>query len=1089
MKRLIIGTAGLLFTLVPASAQYPGKGIAPAHTPLSEVERVALPPMDNEALLEAELQSREPGRPPRFASPAEVDITPRDYGNWEELADGTAVWRLRITSPGAHSLNFGFLEYYMPPAGRFLIYDPAQSRVAGPFTASDNEAHQQLWTPILEGDEAVLEVQLPASRRKDLRLRLTTVNHDFLGFMEVLSGACNLDVLCGEADNWAIVNRYREAIQSVAVYGTGGTTFCSGFLINNTRNDCTPYFMTAHHCGINPASAPSVVVYWNYQNSYCRQPGTVASGSPGDGQLNNFNTGAIYRAGYTATDFTLLELDDPLLNSTRAFFAGWSRDAAPPEDTLACVHHPDGAEKRISFSFSDAYAGAWGSGSAPVAGGNHLIVPSWNVGATESGSSGAPLLNRQGRAVGQLRGGAASCGNSQYDAFGWFRYSWTGGGTPNTRLKDWLDPNDTNLLFLDGHWLSGCNAGIAVTGIQEEACIPGAAQYQVVVSEGFFGPATLSVHGLPGGVSATFSPNPAAPGAVATLSLSAYNASIPSGAYVFIIRAQDGYSSVQATATIRLFSQSPAPSALIAPASGSYGQPLAPAFQWEAHPLALSYDLQVAKDYNFYDVIGSSYGLVHPQCQSVILEPASTYYYRVRGRNTCGPGPWSAPSEFRTAGVLCGPMPSTAPPAAIPPQGGSSVTLPIEVAGPGTVAGVVVRNIFIDHTYVGDLSACLRSPSGTVVELFHRPGFPNEFYGCSGANLEVGFADDAPNSQQALEATCNTYPPAISGMFRPISPLSALIGEPAAGAWELTVSDHFDQDGGQFKSWELNLCTTFPNVAQLFPLRNEAAACLGNPYAMDIYVGSGFSGPVSLYLIGAPAGSVFHFSDNASLPGSFVTLTIDSIAQPGNYTLIVAGADGSANHFFHQELAVGAPPASPQLIAPENESPVFTEHPVFTWSPVAGADTFVLQIAADTAFQSIVQTARVATPYFTLDSPMPGAIYYWRVFAANACGASPASDTFTFSFQGSTTESREHAAGQGWQLFPNPTGGRLHIRWEGIPDEALSGVEIFTAEGQLALSREFADAVELSLEGLPAGLYLVLLRNSRGVAARRVVVY
>ncbi|MCB0597016.1 MAG: proprotein convertase P-domain-containing protein [Lewinellaceae bacterium] len=1086
MKRLFIGIIGSLFCLAAASAQYPDNGIAPTRTPLSQVEKIALEPVDNEALLREELQSRAPGRAPHFALPIEVDLTPRTHGLWEQLPDGTEVWRLRISSPGAHSLNFGFLEYYMPPGGRLLIYDPGQTRILGPFTPADNESHQQLWTPILAGEEAILEVQLPAGQRKALRLRLATVNHDFLGFLEVLSGACNLDVACGAGDNWAIVEPYREVIQSVAVYGLGGDTFCTGFLVNNTRNDCTPYFMTANHCEVGSSNAPSVVVYWNYQNSTCRQPGSADNGNPGDGQLNNFNSGAIFRAGYAPTDFTLLELDDPLADASQAYFAGWSRDATPPQDTLACVHHADGGEKRISFSFSGAYAGAWGSGGANVPGGNHLIVPHWDVGSTESGSSGGPLFDRQCKVVGQLRGGSASCNNSQYDAFGWFRYSWTGGGTPGTRLKDWLDPDNTNLLFLDGRWLSNCNASISLSNSSQEACIPGSAQYSVEVEEGFLGPVTLSASGLPAGISATFSPNPASPGSAASLTLNIYSSSVPAGNYSFTVRAQNAYNSVEAQATLILTDQRPPALALLAPAAGAEGQALAPAFQWTGHPLAVSYDLQVAADSTFSDIAGSVSGLATPYFQGIVLEPASTYYFRARGRNTCGAGPWSETGVFSTSLILCQNTHYEGPPRVISPQGSSFAVSTIKVTGAGAVAGVILRNIDIAHTYVGDLSAYLQSPSGTVVELFHRPGIPGSFYGCSGANLLLGFSDGAYLSQEELESTCNTHP-AISGLFQPINALSSLIGEPADGDWRLTVIDHFDQDGGQINGWELELCTTPPHVARLFPLGNQYLACTGAPYSMNFYVGSGYPGPVNLHLISAPAGAVSSFSSNPAPPGSFVTLRIDSIAQTGNYPLIITGASGPDFHFIQCQLEVEALPTAPTLLLPEDESPVFDDYPTFSWTSVAEADTFLLQIATDPDFQSIVRSARVVTPYYTLESPLSGDIYYWRVSSLNSCGMAESPKAFRFSLPGAVG-SQEAGPGQEWLLFPNPTDGLLHLQWTGKAAAERTTVEVFGIEGKRVLGQEFVGNLELSLHGLPAGVYVVVLRNRQGVVVRRVVV-
>jgi hypothetical protein len=130
----------------------------------------------------------------------------------------------------------------------------------------------------------------------------------------------------------------------------GGIDFCSGTLINNARNDCTPYFLTAEHCSITTNNQSSVVVYWNYQNSTCREPGSNASGGIGNGLRNQFNSGAVIRADLQDSDFSLLELDDPIDPAFDLYFAGWSREFELP-DSSVCIHHPGVEEKRISFDF------------------------------------------------------------------------------------------------------------------------------------------------------------------------------------------------------------------------------------------------------------------------------------------------------------------------------------------------------------------------------------------------------------------------------------------------------------------------------------------------------------------------------------------------------------------------------------------------------------------------------------------------------------------------------------------------------------------------------------------------------------------
>jgi len=75
-----------------------------------------------------------------------------------------------------------------------------------------------------------------------------------------------------------------------------------------------------------------------------------------------------------------------------------------------------------------------------------------NWGVTEGGSSGSPIFDEQGRIVGSLSGGLASCANPEGpDYYGKFSYHWESNGNHDTtRLKPWLDPDDTGTVILDG---------------------------------------------------------------------------------------------------------------------------------------------------------------------------------------------------------------------------------------------------------------------------------------------------------------------------------------------------------------------------------------------------------------------------------------------------------------------------------------------------------------------------------------------------------------------------------------------------------------------------------------------------------------
>lgn len=382
----------------------------------------------------------------RFAEPIDVAITPETDGTWEMLADGSERWRVRIASPGAISLNLGFSKYEMPEGGRLSYFPPEaeQNRPIRDFTAADNEEHGQLWTPILESDEVVLEVTLPPDSRDLLALKVAKVNHGFrTGNQKVLgndsSGSCNIDVACTpDSTIGPLIQMYADQVRSVGAFTLNGFDACSGALINNTANDGTPYFLTAEHCGITPGNAPSMVVYFNFENSTCRPPGSTESGQSGDGPKNQFNSGAIFRADSEPSDFCLVELDDPVPTSYNVFYAGWDRTGA--NGMAVGIHHPGVAEKRISFELDDTVD----------RNGTHVEVTDWDYGTTEPGSSGSPLFDAAGRIIGDLTGGLAACGNDEYDEYGRLSVSWAGGGTNDTRLSDWLDPLSTGATAMDG---------------------------------------------------------------------------------------------------------------------------------------------------------------------------------------------------------------------------------------------------------------------------------------------------------------------------------------------------------------------------------------------------------------------------------------------------------------------------------------------------------------------------------------------------------------------------------------------------------------------------------------------------------------
>lgn len=442
--------------------------------PANSVPVVEVGPIDLPAVQAEDQVNEQNGMPTRIAVPFAVAITPDNSGLWEALSDGGRLWRLRIAGDGARHINLGFTHYDMPVGGELVIYSADQGEVIRAFTSQDVQDHGQLWTPIVRSDEVVIEVRLPAGASSDdLTLELGQIAYGYRGFGAdpvVLagprSGSCNVDVVCPEGIPWA------NEIPSVGVYTLSGFWTCTGVMVNNTAQNQVPYFLTADHCGVSSGNAASIVIYWNFENSTCRTPGSGASGGAGNGSLSQFSNGATFRADYSPSDFTLVQVNTAPPAAWGITFSGWSRASSNPASVVG-IHHPNTDEKRISFE-NDPVTTTDYFGTSSPGDGTHIRIADWDLGTTEGGSSGSPIYNAQHQIVGQLHGGLAACGNNQPDWYGRFSVSWTGGGTNSSRLSNWLDPIASGATTLNT-LVPGGGSAVCGNGIQEvgETCDDG----------------------------------------------------------------------------------------------------------------------------------------------------------------------------------------------------------------------------------------------------------------------------------------------------------------------------------------------------------------------------------------------------------------------------------------------------------------------------------------------------------------------------------------------------------------------------------------------------------------------------------------
>ena len=396
---------------------------------LASMNTSYFPTLDVKSIHDQEVANEKKGEAPRFAIPHSVSISPMKSQNWEKSAQGY-TWTHRVTTPNAVSLNFGFSSFNLPEGAELNIFSADRTQFIRTFTAADNNINGQLWTPVIMSDDVIIELTVPANAVEEVKLELTQVGQGFRTFGQstLKSGSCNIDVACSDSQGW------EAEVNSVGVISTGGSNFCTGFMVNNTNNDKTPFFMTAAHCKITASTAPSLVVYWNFQSSKC--------GGARDGKLTDFQSGAVHLATNSKSDSTLVKMNTTPKSEWNVNFAGWDATAAIGTSAVG-IHHPNVDEKSISFENDSTVLASYGGESSP-GDSTHVRIIDWDKGTTEPGSSGSPLFDANHRVIGQLHGGGAACGNNLSDYYGRFHTSYK-----DAKYNKYLDSANTGKLTVD----------------------------------------------------------------------------------------------------------------------------------------------------------------------------------------------------------------------------------------------------------------------------------------------------------------------------------------------------------------------------------------------------------------------------------------------------------------------------------------------------------------------------------------------------------------------------------------------------------------------------------------------------------------
>lgn len=467
MKRIILSAGILLFSLAFANAQQTQtvpNSFFQAATEITYPTEILGNLPDIKPLNSEDIEREKRGMFYRTGIILPMNTITEQNGKWEYLADGSVTWRIAIKAPNAKALGLYFNYFELPADGQFYVYNPQKTHLVGPFTAENSNMGDVFATAPVMGDEIILEYNGSANTAADFHIELNELGYNYRdgGFGPKNAGdfgssdPCEVNANCSEGDAW---DAQRRSAVKVIVRDGSASGLCSGAMINSVNTDCTPYVLTANHCG-GGASVTNYrqwIFYFNFETPNCTNP---ASATNLDDQIV---TGCMKMSNSSdvsdviASDFLLVHLKNRPANSFNAYMAGWSRSTTASGSGVS-IHHPAGDVKKISTYSATLTNSGWSGGNFGKHWGVKWVATANGHGVTEGGSSGSPIFNSAGQIVGDLSGGSSFCTNTNgQDVYGKFSYSWDQTGTTaNRRLKDWLDKANSNPQTLAGKEVSSC---------------------------------------------------------------------------------------------------------------------------------------------------------------------------------------------------------------------------------------------------------------------------------------------------------------------------------------------------------------------------------------------------------------------------------------------------------------------------------------------------------------------------------------------------------------------------------------------------------------------------------------------------------
>jgi len=564
---------------------------------------------------------------------------------------------------------------------------------------------------------------------------------------------------------------------------------------------------------------------------------------------------------------------------------------------------------------------------------------------------------------------------------------------------------------------------------------------------------TFTATGNPAGSTVTFNP------ATATANSTSVQVTISgiavSGIYDVSIKGTSASVTKTTVVNLGVYSATVLAPTLVSPANNEIDV-LKPFYlNWNDDLNATSYDVQIAEDAGFGNILESANVNVSSYTPQN-LQPRTAYFWRVKSKNGCGESAFSGIFKFTTENDICDTNNSLDVPQNIPDNNVAGVSSKILIATNKVIRDVNI-SVNITHTWIGDLDLMLISPSGKSVLLVTSRQDDGANY------INTVFDDSALNT-----ISMGTAP--YTDTFKPEGTLSLFNNEESVGNWILKAVDSGPADIGTINSWSLEICGVpiiNMNDDDNDGVMNEADHCPNTTLGSLVDASGCFTLPANNFTVevisetcpGKNNGQIkitavtaLNYTttiNNVALNFTSTTATSANLA-PGTYNFCIGVIGETYQQCYTIQVAAGTTVSAKSNVVSGKASVEIEK----------GTAPFTVFVNGQEQFET-------SAPLFSVEVKSGDIL---EVKTAVSCEG---------------IYSKTIDAIEGVFAYPNPTNGAFEITVPTSQTEVV--IEIYSILSQLILVKTYPvvyGKVQLSLENKPTGLYFAKVNLDKPVTLK-----